>query len=183
MVEACRIHLVITAYLPCSEMRLASLGLCIILLDMNSESLIKGGIAEHIVEVLFEQSGYTVMRIGREGLLASIPRSQTKALNQSDSAGKITTAPSFAVFDKKGTQIKLVKVKYRGEQSRGRNVSHGIKQLVNYWPEAILVLVTPLVPQFRVVLGEGQEVPIGEVFPQIKKETLTEGIGLVRKFL
>ena len=143
----------------------------------------KGGIAEHIVEILLEQSGYTVMRVGREGLLAGVPRSQTAALNKSDSAGKITTAPSFAVFDKKGNQVTLVKVKYRSEKSKGRNISHGLKQLVNYWPEAALVLVTPTPPCFRVVLGEGKELPIEELFSQIKKETLIEGIGLVTKFL
>jgi len=150
---------------------------------MNAESLVKGGIAEHIFEILLEQSGYTVVRIGREGLLMGISRSQTGALNQSDSAGKITTAPSFAVFDKKGNRVTLLKVKFRSEKSRGRNISHGLKQLTNYWPEAALVLVTTVSPHFRVVLGEGQEVPVEEFFLQIKKETLAQGVGLVKKFL
>lgn len=149
---------------------------------MKIESLIKNGIAEHICEILLEQAGYVVVRIGRQGLLGHISRSLTHSLNKSDSAGKITTAPSFAIFDENGSQITLVKIKYRGQKSKGKNISHGLKQLVDYWPEAIMLLVTSESPYFQVMSHREEELPIEKYFPEIKK-SLAEGIEMVKKFL
>ncbi len=151
---------------------------------MNAESLIKNGIAEHTVALLLEESGYDVMRIAREGHLVGIPRSFTRQLRQSDSAGKLTTAPSLAVFDKTGKEALLVKVKYRSTKSAGRNISHGIKQLVEYWPEAILVLVTLERPHFRAVISDdGEEKAFEEVFSKVRKTTIASYGKTVLKFL
>lgn len=149
---------------------------------MNPESIIKGRIAEHIVELLLEDSGYKVIRIAQEGLLINVAREATQKLSHSDSAGKITTAPSFAVVDKKGKDVALVKVKFRGEKSKGGNIAHGIGQLQKYWPEAMLVVVSEKKPNFIAVSKTGNEKPIEESFPLIKKESLAGFEGLVEKF-
>ena len=150
---------------------------------MNSEALVKGKIAEATVELLLEANGYNVRRISREGILGAISRADILNLNQSDSAGKITTAPSLAVFDKKGKNVILTKIKFRGSIAKGRNISHGVKQLLAYWPEAVLVVVTLDSPTFRVILTSGEERPIEDLFSQITKNSLEEFERIVEKFL
>lgn len=149
---------------------------------MNQESLIKSRIAEQIVELLLKESGYEVVRIAQEGLLVNIDRRLTKSLNQSDSAGKITTAPSFAVFDKK-QEVSIVKIKFKSDKASGRNISHGIGQLQKYWPEAILLVVTNNAPYFFAMLNEDTKEDITKIFSAIKKQSLAEFGGLVKKFL
>lgn len=39
---------------------------------VNPEALIKGRIAESLVELLLEESGYKIIRIAREGLLIGV---------------------------------------------------------------------------------------------------------------
>jgi len=150
--------------------------------QVTPEALIKGRIAEHLMELLLTGAGYRVVRIAQEGLLVNISREEAN-LNKSKAAGRLTTAPSFAVFDKKGGQVALIKVKFRGESSSGRNVAHGIGQLLEYWPEAHLVLVTTVDPYFRVVDVNSSEYEIGTLFPMIKKTALAGFGGLVKKFL
>jgi hypothetical protein len=149
---------------------------------MNQESLIKGRIAEQIVEFLLQANGYEVVRIAQEGLLINLDRRLTKNLNQSDSAGKITTAPSFAIFDKKG-KVVIAKVKFKGDKASGRNISHGLQKLQKYWSEAILIMVTNNSPYFFVILNEDTKEDIIKVFSAIKKQSLAEFGGLVKKFL
>jgi hypothetical protein len=150
---------------------------------MNIESLIKGRIAECIVELLLEESGYRVVRIGREGLLVNVNREYTRKLNKSDSAGKITTAPSFAVFNNNSKIVILLKVKFRGMKGNGRNIAHGLGQLQEYWPEAILLVVTSNSPYFSVVDNKHNGNSINKIFPLIKKESLVYFGGLIKKFL
>ena len=150
---------------------------------MNVESLIKGKVAESAVELLLEQSGYKVVRIANDGLPLGLHRSDIGCLNQSNSAGKITTAPSLAVFDKKKGSVVLVKVKFKGAKSKGGNITHGITQLIKYWPEAILIVVTTEDPYFQLVRCPGESEDIESIFPQIKKETLSGFGGTVKKIL
>ena len=149
---------------------------------MNSEALIKGRIAEHIIELLLEESGYTIIRIAQEGLLTNMARSNIIKLRKTNSAGKITTAPSFVVIDKSGVNLRLLKVKYWGEGKSGGNVAHGMRQIQQYWPEAMLVVLSRRQPFFRVIDGRGGEVPLETVFPGIKKETLLRFGRLTTKF-
>ena len=148
---------------------------------MNNESLIKGRIAEYIVELLLEENGYKVVRIGQDGLLSPVIRKDTKKLNKADSAGKITTAPSYAVFDSKGTSVVLTKIKFKSEKSKGGNIAHGLGQLQKYWPEAKLVVVSSKAPYF-LIFQTSKEEPIEVIFTQIKKQSLKDFERVVKKF-
>jgi len=148
---------------------------------MNTESLIKNRLAEEIVELLFEESGYKIRRIAKEGLLMGIDRVNTANLLESNSAGKITTAPSFALLDKKGSKVALLKVKFKSVEGSGRNISHGLGQLQKYWSDALLLVVTPQKPFFSIVYTVQSEEPLEKIFP-LKKETLTKFETLVEKF-
>lgn len=150
--------------------------------QITPEALVKGRLAEHLVELLLTDAGYKVVRISQEGLLINISR-EDAVLNKSKAAGRLTTAPSFAVFDRKGVQVALIKVKFRGAESSGRNVAHGIAQLLAYWPEAELVIVSPEAPNFRRVQVDQLEESIDALFPRVKKTALSGFGRLVEKFL
>ena len=140
---------------------------------MNIEAIIKGRIAEHLVEFLLQESGYRVVRIAQEGLLLGVARGDIVKLKNPKSNERVLLAPSFAIFDKKGTMFKLIKVRYRGIRSRGGNVASGFIQLQRYWPEALLVVVTQQGPYFGVMVGKEEQVSIEKIFTLIKKETLS----------
>lgn len=150
---------------------------------VNPESLIKGRIAESFVELLFEESGYKVVRIAREGLLNGMSREDTRHFIKSQSAGQVLTAPSFVVIDKKGENVALVKVKFKAAKSRGNNIAYGVGQLKKYWPEALLVVVAADEPYFSVVDRNQKRTSIEQVFPQIKKQALVQFEGMIRVIL
>lgn len=150
---------------------------------MNKESLLKGRIAECIVETLFEENGYLVQRLGYEGLLLGISRNLVKKLDKTSSGGKITTAPSIAVFDNKGTRVTLLKIKFKGPKSKGGNIYHGFQKLQEYWPEALLLVVDVEDPCFNLIIGSEQQVGVEKYFPNITKNSLQEAEGLVKKYL
>lgn len=149
---------------------------------MNAESIIKNRIVESITEFLLKESGYSVIRIAQEGLLLGVARRSIVKLNKSGAAGKLTTAPSFAVFNKNGERVVLVKVKFKGEARSGRNIAHGIKQILEYWPEAELLIVSPKKPHFYFVDSAENTVPIEEKLLQVKKITIAKFEGLIVKF-
>ena len=149
----------------------------------NPESLIKGRIAESLVELLLEEGGYKIIRIAREGLLNGVNREDTRLFLKSQSAGQVMTAPSFVVLDKKGENVALVKVKFISAKSRGSNISHGIGQIRKYWPEALLVVVAAEKPRFSVIDRNQKRVSIEQAFPQIKKESLSQFEGMMQKIL
>ncbi len=151
---------------------------------MNIISILKGRMAESIIELMLEESGYQVFRIAQEGVLLNLPFRNIRGLCKSNAVGKITKAPSFAVIDRKQKDIILIKVRFRGQSSAGRNIAHGIKQIQKYWPEAFLVIVNNKKPYFTLIDGpESKERAIESVFPHIKKETLRYYEGVVKNIL
>jgi hypothetical protein len=82
-----------------------------------------------------------------------------------------------------GENVVLVKVKFKGAKSSGRNIAHGIGQLQEYWPEAVLLIVTPVAPYFRIANSDGVERTMEKIFPSIKKEALLRFGEMVKKFL
>ncbi len=151
---------------------------------MNITSILKGRIAESIIDLMLEESGYQVFRIAQEGVLSNLPLRNIRDFCKSNAVGKITKALSFAVIDRKQKDIILIKIRFRSQNSTGRNIAHGIKQIQKHWPEAFLVVVNDKKPYFTLIDGpKSKERVIENVFPRIKKETLRYYEGVVKDIL
>lgn len=150
---------------------------------MNIPAIIKNRISEHIIEFLLQESGYRVKRLGQEGFLNIVDRENYQYMDKSDAAKKLSTVPSFVIFERKSKAVYLVKIRFSKHPEKGRNISYGIKQLLEYWSESILILVTKDKPYFRAINWKEEQFKLEDLFPKIKKETLKEFEKLVEEFL
>lgn len=107
---------------------------------------IAGAAAKEIVRSLLESCGYTVYPFGYESTFSVIRQKLFKQFEDSNLALRIRSMPDFLVVG--GKELHLAEVKFRkGWGKHGivripfRNV--GIQRYQGFWPESVLVLVSP----------------------------------------
>ena len=152
---------------------------------MSLEAVLKGQIAESIIRLLFEENGYKVICVAREGLLMGVDRDILAGAGAKNPSllNKLTTVPPLLVVNRKSKEIYLLRVRFSGKGTSGRNIVYGSSQLRKYWPEARLVIVTNHPPYFSSINGNGRQVPLSASFPGINKKSLSRFGGLAKGFL
>ena len=144
------------------------------------DNIVKGRIAEVIVEELFKKSGYKVFRYGYESVLQNLTQSGIRLRRKDEIHRKIKTTPDFIVVS--DGVADYVEVKFRTNGIR--------KEELDSWDEACLILVTPKDPYFYIVpvdeflKGKSDLIPLekDEDFP-INYEALKKAKLIVRKYL
>jgi len=112
------------------------------------ENVIKGRIAEAIVEELLRACGNQVYRFGYESILQNLVQSGSRFDRHTHNGEQLRSIPDFVVVTETGKSF-FVEVKFRADPANLLR-SRLLKQLKEYWM-AKLILVTISKPYFRVV--------------------------------
>jgi hypothetical protein len=154
---------------------------------MDPENVIKGRIAEALVEELLRRSGNKVYRFGYESILQNLTQTDSRFERYSRNGEQVRSIPDFVVVNCEGTSF-FVEVKFRSDP-RWLVKTPLLKQLKEYW-QAKLVLVTITKPYFRVIDPQSlleadySFVPLEDDTDfEVSGDVLKELILLVKKFL
>jgi len=112
------------------------------------DNVIKGRIAEAIVEELLRACGNQVYRFGYESILQNLVQNGSRFDRYSANGEQLRSIPDFVVVTGEGRSF-FVEVKFRTDPAWLLK-SPLLKQLKEFWT-AKLILVTPTKPYFRVV--------------------------------
>jgi hypothetical protein len=116
--------------------------------SVDPENVIKGRIAESLIEELLRSLGNNVYRFGYESILQNLVQHDSRFDRYSKNARQITTIPDFVVVNSDGSNF-FLEVKFRSVPEwllRDKR----LKQSKEYW-QSKLILVTIEKPYFRVV--------------------------------
>ena len=157
----------------------------------QSESNLKGRMAESLVQDLLRACGNEVYRIGVEHALPETQAVQNALVKTSVIGEKVRTIPDFFVTDKLGT-AHLIEVKFRWNPEGHETDYKRIERIRHAWAETLIVFVNCSErPYFRVskypFLNENNEIESDSIerFKQfrITKKALQEAELLVEKYL
>ena len=110
-----------------------------------ASNVVKGRIAETLVEEMFKKSGYMVYRFGYEAILENLSQNR-RELQESDTLEKIKSIPDFLVVSQNGS-VQLIEVKYSGT---GNIQKSKLNKYAEFWKEARILLVIPNKPHFLI---------------------------------
>ncbi len=108
--------------------------------EHQSESNLKGRMAEQLVYDLLRQSGNETYRIGMEFSLPENERVRAALVKTPLVGDRIRTTPDFLVIDKLGT-AHLVEVKFRWNPQGHETDYKRIERVRIAWPETLIVFV------------------------------------------
>ena len=146
---------------------------------MNVESLIKSRIAGLIVNLMLQESGYTIVPYSSDDILGRLV--QARISKESKVSKILLNMPTFIIIGKNKEPI-LLKVKFKGKNKTGRNIDWGYKQINEYWPNTYMVIVTNKDPYFYLT-EKDQIIPLEKSVFSINKKTSDKFARLVEKFL
>ena len=110
--------------------------------------MIKGRIAEALIEELLRACGNKVYRFGYESILQNLVQNGSRFDRHSPNGEQLRSIPDFVVVNDEGQSF-FVEVKFRADPAWLLK-DLLLKQLKEYW-QAKLILVTTSKPYFRVV--------------------------------
>jgi len=117
---------------------------------MEPENILKGKIAENLVEEMLKKAGNRVYRFGSEEVLKNLIQSEKKLDRESEIGRKIASLPDFIVISQMKKPI-LVEVKFRTDpEALEEQLLLEKEYLEKFW-EAKIILVTIKKPHFRVL--------------------------------
>lgn len=161
------------------------------------ENILKGKIAENLVEGLLKKSGNRVYRLGSEAALENVVSVERLFSKDSDIGKKISSIPDFMII---GAQEKplFVEVKFRTDpESLEEELLLEKDPLEKFWEAKIILVTTKNRPYFRVLTPpyfakekkEGWPIPVFKWIPLENdpdiisdSETLEEFDALVKKY-
>jgi hypothetical protein len=118
--------------------------------NFDPESMLKGRMAETLVEDLLKQSGNIVYRFGYEAILQNLTQIQQNFSRYSDVGERIRTIPDFIVIDVEGNPV-FLEVKFRWDGKFYNSDKEKINLISELWKAKIIVVNRTEKPYFRVV--------------------------------
>lgn len=116
---------------------------------MDPENILKGRMAESLIEELLKQCGNRVYRFGYEAVLQNLTQLEELFDRESEVGQRISSIPDFIAV--KGRRILLVEVKFRTDPIFYQKDFKKLKMIDEFW-QAKVILVTPIKPYFRVFI-------------------------------
>jgi len=158
--------------------------------NFDPESMLKGRMAETLVEDLLKQSGNTVYRFGYEAILQNLTQIKQDFERYTDAGERIRSIPDFIVIDIDKNPI-LLEVKFRGDSNPWKDDKLKLERIGEFWNAKIIIVNRKEKPYFRIssppYLGkDGLFVwnpLIKETCFRIDKETYDKFENLVEKYL
>lgn len=145
--------------------------------SMNTESYLKSNIACNIISLLLKECGYAVIPLRSNELLDRLASATVKKTKISKILFNI---PQLIIINKE-EKLVLLSVKYKGQSKSGRNIDWGYKQIDEYWPGSLMIIVTNQEPFFLVANGEAF-IGLNESAFKINKKTSDKYAHLIQKF-
>ncbi len=148
-----------------------------------ASNLVKGRIAEALIEEMFKEAGYQVYRFGYEAILQNISQINTD-LKDSETKEKIKSIPDFIVVSPKGS-VQLIEVKYSADGKLRRSK---LQKYLYFWNEARIILVTSTEPHFKIsyirnFMKDGKLYPLEkDRFTTISPEVIKKFSNVVREY-
>lgn len=123
-------------------------------LNMNNdkdyaEGMLKGRMAETLVDELLKKSGNTVYRFGYEAILQNLTQIKEAFDRSSEVGQKIRAIPDFIVLGIDGNPI-FVEVKFRWNGKLHENDTEGMERIKNFWSAKMIFVNCSEKPYFRV---------------------------------
>lgn len=148
-----------------------------------SEDLLKGRMAECLVEEVLKQSGNKVYRFGYESVLQNLTQmDKYLSLDKKELVSKkLKSTPDFVVVNRKKKPF-FVEVKFR---TRAKVYERDLKLIEDFW-QAKIIMVTVKEPYFRILdtrMRERNWIPLMKDRDlDVKNELLKEFNKLVKKY-
>ena len=120
-----------------------------IFISMNPENMLKGRIAETLIEELLRQSGNIVYRFGYEAIVQNLTQLKESFDRNSDVGERIRVMPDFIVIDKEGKPV-FVEVKFRRKPELYRDDYEMLKKIDRLWSATIIFVNCCKRPYFRI---------------------------------
>jgi len=115
---------------------------------MEPENILKGRMAESLVEELFKQCGNKVYRFGYEAILQNLTQLEKLFNRESEVGQRISSIPDFIVINKQGKPF-FVEVKFRTDFVVYSKDIGRLDFIEKFW-QVKIILVTTQHPYFRV---------------------------------
>lgn len=114
---------------------------------MEPENILKGRMAESLVEELLKQCGNKVYRFGYEAVLQNLTQLEKTFDREGEVDQRISSIPDFIVVNQK--KISLVEVKFRTDPHLYEESARRLKIIEEFW-RAKIIWITLTKPYFRV---------------------------------
>lgn len=115
---------------------------------MEPENILKGRMAESLVEELLKQCGNKIYRFGYEAILQNLTQLERVFNRESEVGKRISSIPDFIVINKQGKPF-FVEVKFRTDLVVYSKDIGRLDFIEKFW-QAKIILVTTKDPYFRV---------------------------------
>lgn len=114
-------------------------------------NIIKGKLAENLVEQLLKASGCRVYRLGSDAVLENVVQLEDEFDKDSELGKKIASIPDLMVMGQREKPV-LVEVKFRTDpESLEEELLLEKDSLENFWQAKIVLVTTKAKPYFRVL--------------------------------
>jgi hypothetical protein len=161
-----------------------------IIKKIDPERMLKGRIAETLVEQLLRKSGNEVYRFGYEAIMQNLVQIKETFAKHGSTAEQISTIPDFIVINSKREPF-FVEVKFRRNGELFDTDMKRFKLINQFWKAKIILVNGVKKPFFEVVSApyfDAQERIISkplleEATWEVKPETYAEFEDLVEKYL
>jgi hypothetical protein len=156
----------------------------------DPENVIKGKLAESMVEQLLKASGCRVYSLGSEAMLENIVQLEDEFNKDSSLGKKIASIPDFVVMGNREKPI-FVEVKFRTDpESLEEELLLEKESLERFWESKIVLVTTKEKPYFRVLTPpyfskekrEGWPIPVPNWMPLDKDVDLGCDVKVIREF-
>jgi hypothetical protein len=117
----------------------------------NSENIIKGKLAESLVEQMLKATGCRVYRLGSQAMLENIVQLEDEFNKDSNLGKKIASIPDFVVMGGREKPV-FVEVKFRTDpESLEEELLLEKEPLESFWESKIVLVTVKEKPYFRVL--------------------------------
>ena len=117
---------------------------------LGSIGMLKGRIAEAIVEEMLKEAGFRVYRFGYESVIQNLTQADVE-LRKTKTGRKISNMPDFIIF--KDGYANFIEVKFTSNYPD--HESEGCKDLAETWSESKILFVCKTEPHFRIANWKG----------------------------
>lgn len=157
---------------------------------MNPESMLKGRMAESLVEELLRQSGNKVYRFGYEAILQNLTQIESNLEGHNEVTERIRAIPDFLIIDKEGKPV-FIEVKFRWHPEWHENDLSKLERISKFWQAKIIFVNCSQKPYFMIseppYIDEAKKllaISLEEARDfNIKREVIEEFEKLVEKYL
>lgn len=155
-----------------------------------AESMLKGRMAETLIEELLRKSGNTIYRFGYEAIIQNLSQIQQSFDRHTEAGERIRAIPDFIVIDIKGDPI-FLEVKFRWNGQLHDDDKERFERIKKFWNAKIIIVNCSQKPFFLIsnppyidVKGDIKCKPlVEETAWKIDKDVYNEFENLVEKYL